>query len=100
MAIVQKLKFETDDLSEFITILKAYLPVAFSPGCNMKEEYHNMYYNISESPRYWLLEDQKDEPKRKCVIALSHFLCEQKNNDEIKVKMDFETNKDGNLMIN
>ena len=97
MAITQNLKFETDDLYEFISMVKTYLPIIFKPGCNENEHYHNMYYDKSESPRYWLLKKHDDEPIRKCVIALSHHLSEPNSDSEIKVKMDFNKDSDGNL---
>ena len=94
MAITQNLTFETDDLSEFLTMVKAYLPIVFSPGVNENEEYHNMYYDKSESPRYWLLNNYDDKPIRKSVIALSHHLSKPNSKTEVKVKMDFEKYND------
>ena len=96
----QSLVFETDDFEEFKHMLKSFLPVGFSPGRNEKPQFHNMYYDLSKSPRYWCtIKDSKDDgPLRKCVIALTNHLSEPNNSDEIPIKMEFITHGEHEML--
>jgi hypothetical protein len=94
-SITKEFTFECDDINEFLDVAKFIIPVLFQAGSNEKSQYHNMYYDKSESPNYWILMpeyDGKDEPKRKCVICLTHHLSKPNRESEIEVPMEFKTN--------
>jgi hypothetical protein len=96
MAITQEFTFETDDLDEFLKVAKSIFPVLFNAGSNENEEFHKMYYNKSENPRYWILiPDSNGEkvPKRKCVLCLTHHLSKPRSTDEVEIPMEFKLNK-------
>lgn len=99
-AIVQDFNFETDDINEFMNVMKNMLPVFFNAGRNKKPEFHYMYYDLGPSPRYWMLEEdsEEDAPQRKCVIALSHHLNDRGSGSstEVKVPMIWEEADSGN----
>lgn len=95
MAITQEFMFETDDLDEFLKVAKSMLPILFTAGSNENQQFHKMYYNKSEEPRYWFLMPESngnEAPKRKCVLCLTHHLSKPKFSDEIEVPMEFKLN--------
>jgi len=96
-AITQDFMFETDDLNDFLHVAKMMLPVLFHAGNNENLQYHNMYYDKSEKPRYWfMLPDAtgKKVPKRKYVLCLTHHLSKPSSPNENIVPMVFKLNDD------
>lgn len=97
MAITQDFMFETDDLQEFLQVAKSMLPILFSAGNNENAQFHNMYYDKSENPRYWFLmrdAEGKDTPKRKCVLCITHHLSKPNSSTENVIPMTFKLNDD------
>ena len=102
MAITQDFMFETDDLNDFLKVAKSIIPVLFSAGSNENPQYHNMYYDVTEKPRYWTLMDDSDgvNPERKCVICLSHHLSKPHSVNEIEVPMEFKKDENSTTRWN
>jgi len=83
-AICQFFSFETDCLPEFLTAMRAMLPILVSAGQNPKVEYHNLSYSTDTSD-YWTMES--DSKNRILCFSLKKTYGEEREGrDLIKMK--------------